>query len=176
MKIWFGGAALLLAAAAQAQVAPDPVALTQAGHVQCYSPNSDAKVCGSIDSYAPGPDGRVVHTARTLLSARPTVILTTRTPVTVDNGTICGAIRPADITAGELTVGGVPASAEDNGRIKPRLIQSLGPVVGKRICTRYTADGPAFRAHEVVDGLPENPAADQRVQWVRADEGYRVAP
>ena len=166
---------LAVSAALQAQAAPisDPLAPAASGMLQCYVPEAAKHVCQSLAGYRKRPDGSYDNAATVMLSPSPLVIMETMTPVTVDAGAVCGAIRKQDIDAAVISVNGQKLSEADAAGARSRIATGMAPLIGKRICTTYVADGAQLVAKVTIDGEAQ-PAMDQKVIWVAPADGFRV--
>ncbi len=172
-----GGIALvlgLLAAPAAAQTA-DVLAPARAGQLQCFEPNVTAKTCQSLGGYTFQANGVIDNPAQVLISPSPAIVMRISNPVTVRNGAICGPLTAADIARATFTVDGAPASESDTTEIRSSLTQQLSQMFGHESCLTLTPDGDGFRASTTMNGVPQ-PQQTQRVIWVGANDGYRVAP
>lgn len=105
----------------------------------------------------------------------PVIIMTINSPVTVRNNAICGPLAAADIQRATFTISGAAASETDTTDIRTALTQQLAPMIGQETCLTVTPDGDGFRADTTIGGVPQ-PQQTQRVIWVGANDGYRVAP
>ncbi len=164
----------LLASPAVAQTA-DPLAPARAGQLQCFEPNVAAKTCQSIGGYTFQANGVIDNPAHVLISPAPVIVMHINSTVTVRNNAICGPIAAADIQRATFTVDGAAASEADTTDIRGVLTQQLAPALGQETCMTMTPDGAGFRADTSVGGVPQ-PQQTQRVIWVGANDGYRVAP
>jgi hypothetical protein len=167
--------AVFAAAPAQAGPASDPLAPAASGMLQCYAPDAAKHVCQSLAGYRKRPDGSYDNAATIMLSPSPLVIMETVTPVTVDAGAVCGAIRTQDIDAAVISVNGQTLSNSDAATARSQIATGMAPLIGKRICTTYVADGAQLVAKATIDGEAQ-PAMDQKVIWVAPTDGFHVGP
>jgi hypothetical protein len=171
--------ALVLAASATlpAQAAPisDPLAPASSGMLQCYAPDAAKHICQSLAGYRKRPDGSYDNAATVMLSPSPLVTMETVTPVTVDAGAVCGAIRTQDIDAAVISVNGQKLSNADAAIARSRIASGMAFLIGKRICTTYVPEGAQLVAKATVDGEAQ-PAMDQKVIWVAPTDGFHVGP
>lgn len=171
--------ALMLMATAtlpgQAAQTSDPLAPAASGMLQCYAPDAAKHVCQSMAGYRKRPDGSYDNAATVMLSPSPLVIMQTVTPVTVDAGAVCGAIRKQDIDAAVISVNGQTLSDTDAATARSRIATGLAFLIGKRICTTYVSDGAQLVAKATIDGEAQ-PAMDQKVIWVAPSDGFQVGP
>ncbi len=169
-------AALLLPAFAAAGGLPPPITEAGSGAVQCYAPDPAKKRCESIGAYAAGPDGAILNTATALLSSSPPLIMTTVSPVVVENAQVCGTLGEPDIDRATFVVEGKPANPSQTLRLQQAVKTALQSMLGKRICTAYEpASEGALQTKVSVDGAPR-PDIVRKVAWVKPADGYRVGP
>jgi hypothetical protein len=172
-----GGAALalgLMAAPAMAQSA-DVLAPARAGQLQCFEPNVAAKTCQSLGGYTVNANGVIDNIAQVLIMPSPVIIMRVTAPVVVRDAAICGPLSQADIDRTTFTIDGAPADAEQTGEIRAAMTEQLGPMLNLESCMTLTPNGEMLRAETSIAGRPQ-PQLTQRVIWVGANDGYRVAP
>jgi len=171
--------ALMLVASAtlpaQAVPTPDPLAPAASGMLQCYTPDVAKHVCQSLAGYRKRPDGSYDNAATIMLSPSPLVIMETETPVTIDAGAVCGAIRKQDIDTAVISVNGQKLSDTDAATARSQIATGMASLIGKRICTTYVPDGAQLIAKATIDGEAQ-PAMDQKVIWVAPADGFHVGP
>lgn len=165
----------LLTAASAASPAIDPLLPAQSGEMQCYEPDEARKTCRSLASYDKRDASSYDNRAIVLISPSEPVVLETVTPVTIQAGAVCGAIRPEDIQNGKLTISGRVLSADQAAPVLSRIADAMKPIMGKRICTTYVHEKDALIAHATINGVAQ-PDMDQTVKWVKPSDGYSVAP
>jgi hypothetical protein len=154
----------------------DVLAPAREGQLQCYVPNVEAKTCESLAGYSFDAQGGIVSQGEVLISpAQPLVVMSMSSPVTVRNGALCGPMTAEDLQRASFTIDGAPADAAQTQSIRAMLTQQLAGLLGVDVCTTFTPDSGGFRAEASFNGTPQ-PMLTQRVIWVGADEGYRVAP
>lgn len=170
-------ALMLVAATLPTQAVPtaDPLAPAASGMLQCYAPDTARHVCQSLAGYRKRADGSYDNAATVMLSPSPLVIMETMTPVTVDAGAVCGAIRTQDIDAAVISVNGQKLSDADAATARSRIATGMAALIGKRICTTYVLDGAQLVAKATIDGEAQ-PAMDQKVIWVAPTDGFHVGP
>ncbi|MEZ5958376.1 MAG: hypothetical protein R3C27_14325, partial [Hyphomonadaceae bacterium] len=110
-----------------------------------------------------------------LIMPNPAVIMNVTSPVTVRNNAICGPLTAEDIQRASFTINGAAATAEDTAAIRSGLIEQLAPILNVEGCVTLTPDGEGFRADTSINGAPQ-PNLTQRVLWIGANDGWRVAP
>lgn len=172
-----GGAALALGLMASPAMAQDGdvLAPARAGQLQCFEPNPVAKTCQSIGGYTFNANGSIDNAAQVLIMPQPAVIMNVTSPVTVRNNAICGPLTADDIQRASFTIDGAAASADDTAAIRSGLTEQLAPILNVEGCVTLTPDGDGFRADTILSGAPQ-PQMVQRVIWVGANDGWRVAP
>lgn len=172
----FGAVAGLLLAAtpATAQTA-DVLAPARTGQLQCFEPNAAAKTCQSIGGYNFETGGAIINAAQILIAPEPVVVMSVNSPVIVRGGAICGPLRAADIASASFTVNGAPASADEARNIRAAMNEQLSPLFDLESCMTLTPDGDVLRAESSIAGTPQ-PQLTQRVIWIGANDGWRVAP
>lgn len=164
----------LLAAPATAQ-SVDVLSPARAGQLQCFEPNVATKTCQTLGGYAFAANGAITNDAQVLISPQPAIVMRVRSPVAVRNGAICGPLSADDISRATFTIDGAAASEADTATIRGELTAQLQPMFDQESCMTLTAEGDSFRADTTVGGVPQ-PQQTQRVIWVGANDGYRVAP
>lgn len=172
-----GGAVLALGLIATAAAAQDGdvLAPARAGQLQCFEPNVAAKTCQSLGSFAFHPNGVIDNAAEMVLMPQPLIVMRATAPVTLQNNAICGPITSADIDRATFTINGAAASAEESAQLKAAMQQQLAPMFGQETCLTLTPVDGGFRADSTVAGTAR-PDLAQRVIWVGANDGWRVAP
>lgn len=153
----------------------DVLAPARAGQLQCYEPNVAAKTCQSISGFSPGPEGAIINTADVLINPAPVIVMRVISPVTIRNGAICGPLTNEDLNRAHFTIDGQRASDADTQQIRTAMTEQLAPLIGQESCITLTPVDGGLRADTAIAGRAR-PDLAQRVIWVRADEGYRVAP
>ena len=173
----FGASALalgLFASPASAQE-NDVLAPARAGQLQCFEPNVANKTCASLGGYSFAADGAIQNVAEILIMPSPLIVMRVSAPVTVRNNAVCGPLSAADIDRATFTVGGALATVEEATQIKAAMQQQLAPMIDVETCMTLTPNGDVLRADTTLGGTPR-PDLSQRVIWVGANDGYRVAP
>lgn len=171
----FAMSGLMAATPAMAQDA-DVLAPARAGQIQCYEPNVQAKTCQSISGFSPGPGGAIINTSDSVINpSNPIIVMRTISPVTIRNNAICGPLTNEDIGRARFTIDGHAATEADTQQLRTALTQQLAPLIGQETCITLTPVNDGLRADTAIAGRAR-PDLAQRVMWVRADEGYRVAP
>jgi hypothetical protein len=162
--------------AAGAATLPPPIAQASAGKMQCDAPDRARKTCRSISTYRTSLDGGIENPTTVLISANPMITMQATSPITIKNGQVCGFVRPEDIAEATFSVDGAPATAAQSRQFRAKItdIFSKG-VFGHEICSAYVPDGDGFIQKSSIDGAPQ-PKMDERVIWISASAGYRVAP
>jgi len=153
----------------------DPLAPSRTGQMQCYGPNVERKTCVSLGAYAKDAQGVIQNTATVLMAASPQIVMTTRAPVAVKAGAVCGSIRMRDLETASFVIDGTPADATDAEAVRKAVAPAYAPFLDKEFCTVYRADGPGLVGEVTVDGVRRR-ELDQRVRWVSPAEGYVVKP
>jgi hypothetical protein len=120
-------------------------------------------------------DGSYANTATVLLSSEGPVVLETITPVTMREGAVCGSIRADDISAGKLRISNRLLADDEAAPILARVAQSMAPMINKEICTTYVQSANGIAAKATIEGM-YRADADQKVAWIKPDDGYTVAP
>lgn len=161
----------LLALPAQAQ--DQPLTPARLGQVQCFEPDAANRTCAAMAGYAFAADGAITNTADVLIFPEPAIVMHVRSPVTVRDGAVCGPIRQSDLDAAQFTIDGQPAGDDNSELIRSQMREQLASMIDVEVCTRFVPNGDAMRAVATIAGRPQ---PDQRVTWVRPEEGYRVAP
>ncbi|MFA6116506.1 MAG: hypothetical protein WC729_21090 [Sphingomonas sp.] len=155
-----------------------PLEAAWKGQLQCYEPDTVKKTCRSLAEYRRAPDGSITNIAHILLVMSPTTVWNIESPVRIEAGAICGAIRQQDIDASDMTTVMDGTDMEDpkfHKRVDEAVEAIAKPILGRDICTRYAAEGKYLIAKISIDGVAQ-PAMDQKVIWVAPDAGFRVRP
>jgi hypothetical protein len=176
MRTILAAAALLglAAVAAPAMAQPqDVLAPGRAGQLQCFSPNVLRKTCGAISSFRLRADGSYENQSQVLVARQPFIVMTSSSPVSVRNGAVCGPVTTAHLQAAEFTIDGLAATGDNVVFLREQVAQMPG-FLGEEVCTTYTTSADGLRAEFTINGARNGDAS--QVIWVRADEGYRVAP
>jgi hypothetical protein len=153
----------------------DVLAPARAGQLQCFEPNFADKTCASLGGYSFGADGVILNSAQILIMPSPVILMRVSAPVTVRNDAICGPLNAADIDRATFTVNDAPATTEEATQIKAAMQRQLAPMFGVESCMTLTPNGDVLRADTTLAGTAR-PDLSQRVIWVGANDGYRVAP
>lgn len=172
-----GGAALalgLMVAPVSAQDG-DVLAPARTGQLQCFEPNVAAKTCQSLGGYTFHANGGIDNTAEILLAPSPVIIMRATGPVTVENNAICGPLRAEDIDNATFTINGAPAGEPEAANLRAAMRQQLAPLIGVQTCVSLTQEGDIFRTNSTIAGTLR-PELAQRMIWVGANDGWRVAP
>lgn len=164
---------LMFAALAGGPPADDPLAPARAGRLQCHEPDVVNRRCKVLARYEFGLDGSIINVGEALLSEKPLIVFTTRTPVTVRDGQVCGDHKDSRIV--RLTIDGQPGSAEDLAELNAMMTAALKSDFGKQTCSRYRPDGDFLRTEGSVGGV-RDPENDRRLLWVDPGSGYSVLP
>jgi hypothetical protein len=143
--------------------------------LQCHEPDVAKHSCRSLAGYLKRADGNFDNRAVVMLSASPFVVMETVTPVEIDAGAVCGAIRKQDIDVATLSVDGKKLDEPYAANLRARIAAGLAPIMDHRICTTYQPDGSQFIAKAIIEGTTL-PATEQKMIWVAPDAGFKVAP
>ena len=153
----------------------DPLAPSLKGQLNCYGPNVERKTCVSIGAYAKDAQGVIQNTAVVLMASSPQIVMTTKAPVEVKAGAVCGYIRLRDLETASFVIDGTPADATDAEAVRKAVAPAYAPFLDKEFCTVFRTDGPGL-VGEVTVGGQRRRELDQRVRWVAPSEGYAVKP
>ena len=165
----------LAALAAPEAGAADPLAAARDGMLQCYAPDQAHRTCKALSGYAFGPEG-VVNQAEVLVSPAGPMTMRTASPVVVREGAVCGPVRAEDIDASQVIFAGRPLGGDQAQRAKAQLKGGLGGLLGAEVCTTYLAAPQGYTTRVTVNGTPAPEMSGSPMIWVRADEGWTVAP
>ena len=153
----------------------DPLAPSLKGQLHCYGPNVERKTCVSIGAYAKDAQGVIQNTAVVLMASSPQIVMTTKAPVEVKAGAVCGYIRLRDLETASFVIDGTPADATDAEAVRKAVAPAYAPFLDKEFCTVYRASGSALVGEVTVDGVRRR-ELDQRVRWISPSDGYVVKP
>ncbi|MBI1188855.1 MAG: hypothetical protein GC206_16235 [Alphaproteobacteria bacterium] len=164
-------AALLLSSPAQTQTV-DVLALAQAGHLDCYSPNAEARTCRALSRYEFVDGGAAMNVADVNLGGPPVIVMRSQSAVVVTSDAICGEIKQADLDAATFTMGGAPMSAEDDAAIRTVLLTGMAGMLDQEVCVRFRMEGETMLSEASLGGAELGPP--EPVIWVRPEDGWRV--
>lgn len=165
---------LILAAAVLGASPQDPIEPAKQGLVQCYAPDAAKKTCRSMGAYTVQADGTILNAATTLISPSPLIVMRTTAPVQIKAGAICGVIRQDDLDGASFTYEGKALEFDGAAKLKTAIGSAMAPLIGREVCTAFTADGDALTGQVSLDGVRQ-PDMDQKVLWVSPSD-YSVAP
>jgi hypothetical protein len=160
---------------AQSATLPPPLAQASQGRVECYVPSHSFKSCRSMASYALKADGSITSTSTTLLIHKPVVIMTADSAVTIKDRQVCGYVTLESLGQASFTVDGAPATPEQTAQLRDHLQTGYKPLLGKEICTGYSAAGDAMMTTVTIGGVAQ-PSQGDLVIWVSPSDGYKVQP
>lgn len=168
-------AALALAAPCMA-AEPDPLAQAHTGKIQCLTPDTKAKTCRSTLAYAFGPGGAIRVSAETAVSETgPIIIMKRQGPIAMKDGALCRTLTTSDIETANFFISGRPATAKEASGLRAEMKTEYAGLIGKELCTRYTADGAGQKATMTVNGAPQPDVTDTAI-WIDPKAGYKVSP
>ena len=165
----------LTAATTAAGAASDPLAPAMAGMLECTRPDDEKKTCLSIASYRLVEGSTYSVTSAMLISPKGPMIFEATSPATLNAGSVCGVMKPEDITSGRIRVAGKLLGHAQAAPILARMATGLSGMMNKEICVTYERSGEGLVEKTVIDGLYQSDK-DQVVEWVQPDAGYVVAP
>jgi len=165
----------LTAAATGAGAASDPLAPAMAGLLECTRPDDQKKTCLSIASYRLVEGSTYSNTVAMVISPNGPMIFEATSPATLKEGSVCGVMKPEDITSGRIRVAGKLLDHAHASPILARMATALGSMMNKEICVTYERSAGGLVEKTVIDGLYQSDK-DQVVEWVQPDAGYVVAP
>ena len=163
---------LIVAAAVLGAAPSDPIEPAKQGLVQCYAPDVAKKTCRSMGAYDVQGD-TILNAATTLVSPKPLIVMRTVAPVQVKAGAICGVIQQSDLDRASFTYEGAAVRGDDAARMKTAISTAMAPLIGRELCTSFTAKGGMLAGEVSLDGVRQ-PDMDQKVLWV-APSDYTVA-
>ncbi len=163
----------MFAALAGGPPADDPLAPARQGKLQCHEPDLVNRRCQVLSRFEFAMDGTITNVGEFMISERPLIIVTTRTPVTSRGGEVCGDRRMTAVS--QVFVDDQPATAQETIDVRAMLAEALQPDFGKQSCSRYSPDGQFLRSQRSVDGV-RDPTDDGRILWVDPDSGFTVRP
>lgn len=115
------------------------------------------------------------NTASILISPKGPVIFETTSPVTLKDGSVCGVMKPEDVSSGRIRVAGKLLDHAQAAPILANMATALSGMMNKEICVTYERSGEGLVEKAVIDGVYQADQ-DQAVEWVAPDAGYVVAP
>jgi len=152
---------------------PNPLAMAEAGWIQCYRPDVENKTCRSIASYQRTGPG--TYDNKALIAASTDATLEIHTPVVIKNGAVCGFVRHQDVIAGTLRIRGQILEPERAKPILERIAKAIAPLAHDEICTTYESSGDEFSTKVSVGGT-FRPDMDETGKWIDPKDGYTVSP
>lgn len=166
---------LVMGLEALAQETPvDVLAAARSGLLECYSPNTDAKTCRALTTFAfEGEGGAALNSAEVVLGESPLIVMRARSPVTVTANTVCGVFGPEHVEAATFVIDGEPADDETNAGIRETMVAQMGDLLGQEICTTYAATETGMMGDVTIGGAPAGEPPEP-VIWVSPDAGYRA--
>lgn len=164
---------LIVALLAAPQAAPDPLAPARAGKIQCVSPNREKKTCLAIASFVVGPNGTFDSTVRVLVNPTPAIVMETHAKGTTEGDSTCNVIRAEDYAAATFTMEGAPMDEAVAASIRPQVTAAIGPMAGKKGCSRERPEGDLIASDVTLDGVA-HPEMAQKLIWVNPGEGYTL--
>jgi hypothetical protein len=175
MRVWLLALLLAVPALSLAAALPGPLAPASDGRLQCFVPNLAKKSCQSLDAFARDSSGVIQSTATVLLSSEPLITMTTRSPVDLKDGRVCGPVRTQDVMEATFTVGGQPADPRQTADLRLHVSDAMKTLVGHEICVGYVKNGEAWIAKSFLDGSPQLDS-DEAFIWVPPSANYKVSP
>lgn len=166
-----GIGALLLATLAS-QSAPDPLAPAREGKLQCTAPNVAKKKCLAMSRYVPTATGYRNVTIVTI-SGVPLITMEIAADAIIEGDAVCSVLRHEDILAAKIVAGGQEMPAADAAPLIDRMADGMKDNFGKKICTRFRADGDAMISEAEIDGTPQQDMT-LKFLWVKPEDGYTV--
>jgi len=164
---------LLVVAQDATPAAAEPLAPAASGMLQCYEPDVVKHSCRSLAGYRKRLDGTYDNAATVMVSAAPLVVMETVTPVEIDAGAVCGAIRKQDIDRAGISLEGRKLDESEAAGIRQLIATGLATIIDHRICTTYVPDGAGYVARATIEGTT-TPPVEQKMIWVAPNDGYKV--
>jgi hypothetical protein len=146
---------------------------SQAGEVECWSPDRAARTCRAMSTYRSLEGGRIVNDAIVFLQHDPRVIMFVSSDVHVRDEMICGTVLSSDLDAAYFEIDGVRADDEQAHAIRGAVAQLFAGI--SEVCSRHTRDGEQFLVTAIVDGIERADLSDRMV-WIRPEDGYTIDP
>ena len=168
-------ALLALTATTGAGAASDPLAPAVAGLLECTRPDDQKKTCLSLGSYRLVEGSTYSNTATILISPKGPMTFETTSPVTLKVGSVCGVLKPEDISSARIRVAGKLLDHAQAAPILANMATALSGMMNKEICVTYERSAEGLVEKAVIDGVYQADQ-DQAVEWVEPDAGYVVAP
>ena len=164
--------AIALAAASVAeQMAP-----AKQGMLQCQMPNLESKTCFSLTTVRQTGPSTYSFTTEILVDAAGPVIASFRSIDSVRGPEICLIIKSNETEGATFTFDGRPLSGAEVADYRERLRANFAGLAGHRVCTQIVADDQGLlTVIGTLDGK-RIPAGDYEMKWVRAEDGWKVAP
>ncbi|UZK66956.1 hypothetical protein [Sphingomonas sp. M1-B02] len=164
---------LFLILAASGAQAADPLAPAREGKIQCIAPNKEKKTCMGTATYTVRPDGSYDSVVVAMIAPAPLITMETRSSGKVEDGAVCGLVRSQDYAASKFSVDGKPADAATAEAIKGQVLGAIASMDGKNGCARDRVDGDLVAVEVTLDGVAR-PELNQKISWVKPEEGYKI--
>lgn len=164
---------LMFAVLGGGPTAPDPLAPARDGKLQCHEPDLVNRRCDVLAHYEFATDGAITNVSQFMLTEKPLTVVTTRTPLTVRNGEVCGDRKMSVVS--QVLIDGQPATAQEVTDVSAMMALALQSESGKQSCSRYRPDGQFLRSERFVDGV-RDPDTDGIILWVDPGSGFSVLP
>lgn len=166
--------ALLVAPApAPAQKIDARVSIRQ-GKLRCGLPDVQRKTCGTLSSYALGPNDSYVVSFQGLISDDGLVLAYAATGH-FKNGELCLAVGDREVAAARFIKGGVTLTGDALAGLRDDLRIVFADTYGKEICNRDLGQNGVFRSEGWVAG-ERSTDYDKDVIWVDPKDGYTLGP
>ena len=166
------GFCTLIGGPAQAQPV-DPLALAREGRLSCFTPDLAAKTCRAMGAYSFHHDGSIESEGVVIINFDPLIVMTITAPVYVRDEMVCRPLRLADLDGAVFEIEGAPATAEQTNALRVQMRARMAPMEGE-ICSAYVRDGDGFTSTGYFNGRRHS-GLDDRMIWVRPEDGYTVA-
>lgn len=166
-------ASLLILATVGADAPADPLAPARVGQLQCVNPNKEKKTCMAIATITVKPDGSYTQAIDTMINPTPLIVMQTRSSGAIEGELTCETIRKEDFAAATFTMEGTPLDPAMGDGIKAQVLGAIDPLLGKKGCTAYKPEGDLITTQVTIDGVARN-EFNQKLLWIKPDEGYKV--
>ena len=163
----------LLAAPAPASKIDARVPIRQ-GKLRCGLPDVRRKTCGTLSSYALGPNDSYVVSFQGLISDDGLVLAYAATGH-FKNGELCLTVGSREVAAATFVKGGVTLTGDALVGLRDDLRIVFADTYGKEVCNRDLGQDGVFRSEGWVAG-ERNADYDKDVIWVDPKDGYALGP
>lgn len=165
---------LLLASAAASD--RDYRAQFEKGLLLCTSPNDAQKTCARLQYGTLHRNGLITVRNEDLYDTRQNVTVKSKAIAEVKSGRLCYLQRVEDMLEATFFQGGRPLAAETTTMLRQQLSASAKAYSGLEFCDELRIRGGNLYKYKVRQGIDLPFENGRPMRWVKASDGFRVAP